>query len=1422
MNKTMQKVLSIFLATLMCITSLPLFAVADEARQPREWFVSIANGSDETGTGTIDKPFKTLQKGADMLQAGDTLYIREGVYDEFFKMKSSGTAEAPITIKPYNDEEVTVRATTKLTNWGKKGDNIWVTDMTFDKAAGGWTNDCLFDGETTMIVARYPNIPEGGTVMWPVQLEMDDAKRNSTELTRMGTIWDSELTEEDGYWDGAKVHMQSGLNWYNVIADVERYEKGILYLIDHDYPDESYYLEKAHDKYYIKDHIHCLDTVNEYYIDYENKKVYIYSEENPNQKEIGARNQKNVFDVSDVGYINFEGFNIRGASPKHNGKTHHINYEWMSMAGFDAAWNFQGAYNTVKHSHLFDAPYEILRIQNGEYNAIFNCLIENTGWMGKGSSGLGDSPTATNSYIAYNTMTNAGRTCFAGMGTNSVYEYNHFYNAGSLTCDTGITYTSGGGAGMTEYRYNWLHDMTARSTAFGLYYDNSGSSVAIHHNVVWDNDNDTGELKVDGWGAILLNDPAEAYSVYNNTFIGDAHSGTTMKLTNDGRYMNNIFTGEIQAVVQYEEQANNLVGWLDPSFVDMRNYDFRLKEDSIAIDNGMFIEGVTDNYVGEAPDLGAYEYGGEYWIPGHNWENPPEFVHQTPNYIKWHNVVPQASFEDDQEFAPSRVGETRMWNPDKYGWSIMKETQGDVDQEFFHSLSVVQAVRRTGNIGVKLGNDQPTPYPGDEVATMATDIVNAYEDLTDGLVNYPTRKKQILYENIPQTMYDLLINSVNMLPKGDFEDPAYTLGTESSGRTNTDEEAYAGSRSLKIHDMRYSWSGMRQQLPATEHKKLRFSVAVKGDEGSYLDFRLHDHHPTDWDGKNDRYLGNGFLNIGDTDWNILAFDIDTKGATQGIRLQMNYKNWQGGSYYLDNLTMIDITELYMMQEACAGNIKAKAVVDAAIANKMLTAEEYATAMKTAAEILLAENKDKAIKLLVPILKTMRNNKLSPDAGITYTSTEVKPGREYKLTCHAWVTNPNDKVQYFVKDGEKILTQWETNQQTWTNDFITFTAPASGKVTVEIWKPQGIGSAHVDDVRIHELDPIVYKKRSGAKYIENNEMDYGELWPWYSFDADLELVETDKEHGTALKVTGGRAMQDVSTLPTRKSFYVSGDLKLAMPGVASREAEINIHVMEGKSNGTYITYPMGKETITNNGWTHIEGILEVPADLQFDSIGYTAGLVGGDGVFLLDNAKIEEMPMPTTPGTGDGMTFEQIMADNKGWVSTSGDQGMSINKTYVGSTNGNIGYMNESFRDFEITFQIRIEGFHTGNYPSITMRNTSANPTFTSGYTFIIKDGNIELQKYGSGITQNWLFVGEPSSPTGIYGPAVFSDAFKMGEWNTIRMGTRNEEKGVRIFFEVNGEVYYDYMDVVSTVDNAGTIAFCRNGVDRIEVRTVQK
>jgi hypothetical protein len=77
--------------------STPETMSLEAATTGRTLYVS-KTGSD-TASGSETSPYKTLQKAISQLQAGDTLVIREGVYNESADMVASGTVDAYITIR---------------------------------------------------------------------------------------------------------------------------------------------------------------------------------------------------------------------------------------------------------------------------------------------------------------------------------------------------------------------------------------------------------------------------------------------------------------------------------------------------------------------------------------------------------------------------------------------------------------------------------------------------------------------------------------------------------------------------------------------------------------------------------------------------------------------------------------------------------------------------------------------------------------------------------------------------------------------------------------------------------------------------------------------------------------------------------------------------------------------------------------------------------------------------------------------------------------------------------------------------------------------------------------------------------------------------------------------------------------------------
>ena len=80
---------------------------------PKHEYYIAPNGNDQTGDGTIERPWLNLQYAVDRAEAGDHIVCRGGTYKPTMKkdgskytirISTSGTAEAPIVIRSYKDE----------------------------------------------------------------------------------------------------------------------------------------------------------------------------------------------------------------------------------------------------------------------------------------------------------------------------------------------------------------------------------------------------------------------------------------------------------------------------------------------------------------------------------------------------------------------------------------------------------------------------------------------------------------------------------------------------------------------------------------------------------------------------------------------------------------------------------------------------------------------------------------------------------------------------------------------------------------------------------------------------------------------------------------------------------------------------------------------------------------------------------------------------------------------------------------------------------------------------------------------------------------------------------------------------------------------------------------------------------------------
>jgi hypothetical protein len=106
---THRKFLQLFLLATLWLTALTMPAASASGTT---YYVDVNHpqAEDSSDHGSINKPWKTIQYALEQLQAGDTLFVRGGVYyEKIVRTGNSGTEEAPITVKAYPGEKVIVQ-----------------------------------------------------------------------------------------------------------------------------------------------------------------------------------------------------------------------------------------------------------------------------------------------------------------------------------------------------------------------------------------------------------------------------------------------------------------------------------------------------------------------------------------------------------------------------------------------------------------------------------------------------------------------------------------------------------------------------------------------------------------------------------------------------------------------------------------------------------------------------------------------------------------------------------------------------------------------------------------------------------------------------------------------------------------------------------------------------------------------------------------------------------------------------------------------------------------------------------------------------------------------------------------------------------------------------------------------------------------
>jgi hypothetical protein len=517
-----------------------------------------------------------------------------------------------------------------------------------------------------MQIARWPNDSDSN------EYSLDAKYIDTTKGTySMSYISNNEIPNMD--WTGGIIHYlgaHSGCSWERTIT---RYDHALHRIYFDTLPEYWPFgtthhpnrLENGHRGiFYLMNKLEALDAPGEWYYDANNKELYFYAPDgkSPNdaQVEIAYRIHTAVINTN---YINLDRLNFFGGMVTINGNYNRITNCMVKHGPERLITNLDGAFLEDAAIQILEGHHNVVEkcvLENGTLNGLYlsdkaeenkveNCIVQYFNTIGLHVH-LINSQGARNTFLQ-NSLYGSARDGVKITGDNSEFGYNHVQKCLISGADGGLFYVTGNSVPRNiELHHNWFHDAYADKhagkKATGIYLDNNAAGYIVHHNVVWDVQ----------WGGLRFNWNALKNEIYNNTFWNtgppeESLIGSWVPVRNGKRtnVKENILYNNISDVrpwwhsydgINYRVDEKEYTGpeadndfknneqFSSLPFFSIENKNFIPNKESPVIDKGLIIKGITDGFHGEAPDLGAYEYGGEIWIPGVDWT--PEGFAWTP------------------------------------------------------------------------------------------------------------------------------------------------------------------------------------------------------------------------------------------------------------------------------------------------------------------------------------------------------------------------------------------------------------------------------------------------------------------------------------------------------------------------------------------------------------------------------------------------------------------------------------------------------------------------------------------------------------------------------------------------------------------------------------------------------------------------
>lgn len=175
----------------------------------------VAKTGRNSNSGTLLSPFLTIQKGLDVARAGDSVFVKVGIYKEYVKFMNSGTVGLPIVLKNYGSDIVLVDAqsTRIYCIYNNKKSNLVVAGINALNATA--YNIFITEGENILIKNVTSTLPKNPTTS-PMCI-----------FLKSSTIWNKNITLQNCKTVGGHtgVYINEKNNLINIIGGDFSYAK---------------------------------------------------------------------------------------------------------------------------------------------------------------------------------------------------------------------------------------------------------------------------------------------------------------------------------------------------------------------------------------------------------------------------------------------------------------------------------------------------------------------------------------------------------------------------------------------------------------------------------------------------------------------------------------------------------------------------------------------------------------------------------------------------------------------------------------------------------------------------------------------------------------------------------------------------------------------------------------------------------------------------------------------------------------------------------------------------------------------------------------------------------------------------------------------------------------------------------------------